>query len=323
MLKETLCAQMQLPRAYVDEIQRSASHRYKVFFIEKKRGGLREIHHPAPELKAIQRWLLRSVIDRLPVHTAAFAYRPGRGIAANARMHAGGDYLLRLDFAGFFPSLTREDVARLLSHERAITALWTQDDFDFFCDIVCRRNRLTIGAPTSPGLSNCLCFELDVRLTEYCRSREITYTRYADDLTFSSRRRHALSKVPRFVRKTLDDLNFPKGLRLNFRKTANLSRRNRRVVTGLVLTSTREVSLGRAAKRALRTRLHLHSLATPVERKALAGMLAYALSVEPEFINRLVLKYGADEVRSAMRPEQAGLGLIHREGVSETPMTRD
>src|SRR3954462_15230034 len=87
----------------------SAPCRYKVFYVPKRDGGLREIAQPARELKLLQRVMVAHVLAPLPVHDAARAYRKGISIRDNAKPHAGNGPVLKMDFEDFFPSIQSAD----------------------------------------------------------------------------------------------------------------------------------------------------------------------------------------------------------------------
>lgn len=297
MLRQRVSDELGLPLDLVNGIGRSASHRYFSYRIPKRvGGGFREIHHPARELKVLQRWLVAEVISRLPVHEAAAAYRRGKGIGDHARLHVRNSFLLRMDFRHFFPSLTVTDVKNLIGRHRNLFTDWDGGDLAWFGSVVSRENRLTIGAPTSPGLSNTLCFDLDTRLSNLAFERGVTYSRYADDLFFSTSEPDVLRLVEEDTKGIVSSLELPSRLVLNDEKTVHASRKRRRVVTGIVLTSDGRLSVGRDRKRALRTMVHRYPELTTKEKRHLAGMLAYVRSVEPNFIDRLVLKYGSERV---------------------------
>ena len=303
MLAEQMSDDLQLPIGYLHTVAKTASHRYKTYEIMKKTGGVRTISHPARELKTIQRWLVSHVINKLPVHQAAMAYRPGIGIANNAAVHQRSRFLLRIDFEDFFPSLTHGDIRLYVLGNQDHFKDWDDDDLAFFCATVCRGDCLTIGAPSSPGIANALCMQLDTRLNEFCKSKSVLYSRYADDLFFSARKPGVLPAVESQLGKVVKALDWPKGLKVNKKKTAHVSKRSRRIVTGLTLTSDGAVSVGRERKRAIRSRIHQLEKLLPEERRRLAGMLAFVKGVEPTFINRIIVKFGADRVAEAMRME--------------------
>jgi retron-type reverse transcriptase len=115
MLISDISRGLNLPVDYLETLAATASYRYKRYPIPKKSGGVRLISHPARELKLVQNWLVDNVLNRLPVHDSATAYRQGSSILKNAAPHAKNNFLLRIDFRDFFPSLTRADVAGVLS----------------------------------------------------------------------------------------------------------------------------------------------------------------------------------------------------------------
>ncbi len=184
MIVERIAAELGLPVKFVHSIAAGASHEYKIYPIPKRTGGVRQICHPSRRLKALQRWLLRSIINKWPVHDAAMAYRSGSSIWSNAAVHLSSRYLIRMDCREFFPSITYDDIFHYLADHLALVAGWTVNDKDVFCKLVCRNRMLTIGAPTSPALSNAICFELDSKLYNLAENNGAKYTRYADDLFF-------------------------------------------------------------------------------------------------------------------------------------------
>ena len=305
MLLEQISQRLLLPPKYIGNLAAGASHHYKAYQISKKRGGTRLIEHPSKPLKAVQRWLATNVISHFPIHGAASAYRRGTNVAQNARRHADSSFLVRLDLHDFFHSLTAPDVAQLIQSSIVYVPdgdKWTPDDIDLFVRLVCKDGRLTIGAPTSPPLCNALCYQMDLQLTAFADRRELAYSRYADDLVFSARSPDQLKNVDSEVTNILKSLDLPKNLRLNTAKTWHVSRKGRRKVTGVVITCDGKLSVGRPLKRRLRSEVFKwHTLDAP-RKKSLAGWLAYVRSVEPEFINSLILKYGADRIIDAMHP---------------------
>lgn len=159
--------------------------RYKRFEIAKKRGGIREIYAPATSLKIIQQKLnqvLQSVYSAKP---SAHGFLPKRNIVTNSLPHVKKRYVLNLDLKDFFPSINFGRVRGMFmhtpynrNHEVATT----------LAQICCFNGYLPQGAPTSPIVSNMLCAKLDSRLQKLAKEHRSTYTRYADDITFSTSR---------------------------------------------------------------------------------------------------------------------------------------
>lgn len=299
-LADELAVSLQLPVQLVLGLAHKATHSYKTYEIPKKSGGTRTIHHPSRELKALQRWMLRKVVWQWKVHDAAFAYKLGRNIYQHAQAHEKSRYLLRLDLSEFFPSIKFNDILAYLDQRPPGTEQWDGDDRVLFALVISRHGELTIGAPTSPSVSNALCWELDSQLARFAHEEGLIYTRYADDLFFSSQVPNKLGSVPSFVDGVLNELRCPSGLRRNIAKTRHSSKRGRRMVTGIVLSSDGHAVLGRARRREIRGLVHQFESLLPEGRERLKGLLAFARSIEPEFINSLVLKYGSTRIDSAL-----------------------
>ena len=226
------------------------------------------------------------------MHNAATAYRKGRSIFDNAKAHVENRFLLRMDMQEFFPSLTVDDMDTYKRMRPNLFKGWTDQDFKWFCFLVFRFDRLTIGAPTSPAMSNALCFDLDVTLDGICQLRGVTYTRYADDLFFSADESGALADVEQEVKTAVAKLTLPGTLRINDTKTRHSSKKGARRVTGIVLGSDGIVYVGRHLKREVRSQVYKLDSLAPKDRARLAGMISYITGFDPEFMNALVLKYG-------------------------------
>lgn len=274
----------------------TASRRYKVYQIPKRDGrSVRTIAQPAPEVKLLQRILHDKLIEKWPVHNAATAYVAERSIADHVRRHVDSKYLLKLDFKNFFPSITAADIRQ---HAERHSNLG-KEDLDIFVNIVAWRNKLdgsfslSIGAPSSPAISNSIMFEFDKSISYFCVDREVTYSRYADDLAFSTKHKNTLKLVEAEVNRLTLSIQSPK-LAINEKKTVNVSKRHNRTLVGLTITPDQKVSLGRERKRDIRAKLHLYGKGylTGEDVAHLRGLLAYAWSIEPEFVLSLVEKRG-------------------------------
>ena len=297
MILEEMARQLVLPVPFLEKLALTASFRYKEYRIPKKTGGERTIHHPARELKLLQKWLLQHVLASLPIHPAATAYVKDASIRRNAEMHAAHNYLLRVDFQDFFPSLKGTDVVAVLRANQPTAAATgvTAQDIDFMRKILCRFDSLTIGAPTSPQISNAIMFECDTTWSGIAQDLDVTYTRYADDLYFSTNRANILSELFERLRESLKERGTPI-LQINNKKTTFSSRKRRRLVAGLILTCDRKISIGRRKKRHLKSlvwKLRQKQLA-PDEIASLRGWIAYLRSVEPSFVLSLQQKYNLD-----------------------------
>jgi len=295
MLHDRIAAETRFPAKLITRVAQTANHLYKTYAIPKKNGGLRIIDHPAKDLKLLQRWLVQNVLSQLPVHGSAMAYRRNSGVGENARVHAPFSYMLRVDFENFFPSITADDIRSLLRLNRGTLDRIgiSSDDFELIVRLACKDGRLTIGAPSSPALSNAVMFTFDNEWYETAHAMDVAYTRYADDIYFSTHRPRLLIALLEQLRGDLARRPSPR-LRINEAKTVFTSRKRRRLVTGLVLTSDNKVSLGRTTKRRIRTLVFRSGLGDLSREQTmyLRGYISYARSVDPQFVASLQRRYG-------------------------------
>lgn len=245
---------------------------------------------PKRRLKAIQRRLLRLLVDRLPVSGSAHGFCRGRSIRSCAEPHVGRRILLKLDLADFFPTIHVGRVRGLLVAlgygypvATTLAVLMTEAErqpveIDGVLYQVPIGPRFCVqGAPTSPGLANAICLRLDRRLAGLARSLGFVYTRYADDLSFSGDDPALLVKLRSLATRIVVE----EGFRLNTRKTRVARAGRAQRVTGV--TVNRVAGLSRRERRTLRAELHAHerSGGTEEERRRLAGKLAYLAMLNP------------------------------------------
>jgi retron-type reverse transcriptase len=313
-LLQQLSTEFSLPMHDLIYLIRSAPYRYKVYEIDKKTPGQkRTIAQPARELKPLQRWVIQNVLAEFPIHESAMAYRKNWNILDNASRHARQRYLCKLDFKNFFPSIKAADF-ELFMRSASSAHPWTEEEIGYLSRILfwCKKRgksfELSIGAPSSPMVSNILLYGFDLAIGTLCTQTDVVYTRYADDLTFSTNRPGVLQRIEIQIPKICTSLKSPR-LLLNRQKTVYASKRGSRRVTGLVLTNDGLVSIGRNKKRIIRATIHKYMSGGLADNEAasLAGTLAFINSVEPSFLRRLSGQYGSAVIRD----------LLARRGSSE------
>ncbi|MHC4644952.1 MAG: reverse transcriptase family protein, partial [Planctomycetota bacterium] len=154
---------------------------YNEFTIPKRSGGTRTIAAPAPELKKIQKTILRRLLRPLKCHPHATGFERGHSIVTNAKPHVGAGVLIRMDIRNFFNATSAKRVRKFFSGLG-----WNRPAAKLLTKLCTHRNGLPQGAPTSPRLSNLLNSALDARLAGLARvCYKAAYSRYADDITFS------------------------------------------------------------------------------------------------------------------------------------------
>ena len=289
-----------IPEDVLDQIIRSSPYRYKVYKIPKKSGkGVRKIAQPAKEVKRLQYWIIDNIFPFFEIHQSATAYVSGKNIFNNTQPHCCNPYILKLDFKNFFPSIKGGD---FIAYCKANPSFRYSDaDLERLTRILFWRPKreeglqLSIGAPSSPQLSNAILFQFDSDIYNFCQNKEICYTRYADDMTFSMHDKFLRGKTEERVKIVLNELPFPR-LELNQGKTVYGSKAHRRMVTGLILSNDNRVSLGRDKKRMISSQIHHFKQGSLSEkgRTRLRGLVGFARSVEPGFMRRMEAKYGSD-----------------------------
>jgi RNA-directed DNA polymerase len=244
--------------------------------IPKRSGGARKLLVPAPELKALQRRILRRVLKKLRCHAAAKGFQPGESIVTNALPHARQAVVVRLDVKDFFPT-TRAD--RVNRYFRRVG--WNHPAAGLLTRLCTHGVGLPQGAPTSPRLSNLVNFRLDRRIAAMAERQGARYTRYADDITlsFAEDDRVRVRRLIRFVRKVAGE----EGYRVHGRKKTRVRRRHQRqTVTGLVVNDG--VKLSRRTRRWLRAVEHHLATGRPatLTPEQLAGWRALRKMVESQ-----------------------------------------
>ncbi|MFZ4395854.1 MAG: reverse transcriptase family protein, partial [Kiritimatiellia bacterium] len=176
-----------------------ASGQYKAFCIRKKGGGKRPILAPTGDLRRVQRWINETILKAVPLHEAAQGFRTGRSIVSNARAHARKEAVLNIDLKSFFHTVYQrrvhgifkslgytKGVAKLLAR---LTTVRLPKEMELeMGDVPIFRAGMAVlpqGASTSPALANIAARGLDMRFAGYAAKHGLTYTRYADDITFS------------------------------------------------------------------------------------------------------------------------------------------
>lgn len=292
----------------------TAPHRYKTYNIRKRNGnGFRQIAQPTPAIKIIQKEAIEKIIHELPIHESCMAYVINKSIKDNAELHMGNTYLLKMDFKDFFPSITPLD---LMQHcKKYYSKLDEIDNFVipklFFWKPKGMGLRLSIGAPSSPFISNTIMYDFDCLIFERTKSMGITYSRYADDLTFTTKQQGILFGIPELVKNTCLEIEYPR-LTINEEKTIFSSKSNNRHITGIVITNEGKISLGRDRKRKIKSFVFkcINGNLNEEEIEYLKGNIAFAKNIEPAFFDSLVKKFGHEAI-SVICSHQKGKKLFN------------
>ena len=280
---------------------------YTTFRIPKRSGGERTITAPIAATKALQRRILRRLLDRLPAHPAAQGFERGRSIVTNAAVHQDPAVLVKLDVEDFFGT-TR--TARIRRYWRVIG--WDREAAAVLTRLTTHVGGLPQGAPTSPRLSNLVNVRLDARLAGIARSRGAVYTRYADDLSFSFTADDgaAVRQLIHAVRRTV----WAEGrYRIHVNRKVEIRRRHeRQAITGLIVNEG-PPRLDRERRRWLRAVEHRrYSGGRPtIDDDALRGWQALEAMIENQ------------ATAAPARPSVAAPNDLHDDRDEEDPAFQD
>ena len=260
---------------------------YKEYNIYPYPGKVRTIRQPVRPLKAVQAWILRNILDKLTPSPHATAFIKRKNLKDNVAPHANNRYFLCLDLKDFFPSIKMWRVVSLFK------LLGYSNYSAFILARICTcKNSLPQGAVTSPSLSNFISGKLDKRISGYTSKKNVIYTRYADDMTFSSNNPKSLHRITPMVKKIITTSGFT----LNDRKERRFGPRQKCAITGLVKNnSSPKFSIGKRKKREMRAVIHRfivkeqHNFNYPTEA-SIVGWLNYLQSVDTESYTQM-LKY--------------------------------
>lgn len=239
---------------------------YSTFEIPKRNGNTRTICAPSGDLKALQSklsnllWLYqKSIWDSKSINpNISHAFEKGKSIITNARIHRNKRYILNLDLENFFDSFHFGRVQGYfeknryfkLPHEVAV----------ILAQLTCFQGRLPQGAPSSPIITNLICQSLDFRLLSISKKFKLDYTRYADDLTFSTNDKHFIEKQEDFFTE-INAIIKSAGFSINEKKTRLQFKDSRQEVTGLIVNKKLNVNHSYVRK----TRAMAHQLYTTGE----------------------------------------------------------
>ena len=292
---------------------------YRYAAVPRRSGLPRVIEAPKLKLKEVQRWVLREILDHVPVHAAAQGFARGRSVTEHARAHLGQPAVLRFDLTDFFASVSAGRVFgifRTVGYDPAVahvlTGLTTNTVPQHVWQVIhqaaasagigprFRLGRqlaaphLPQGAPTSPALANLAAFGLDRRLTGLAATAGLRYSRYADDLTFSGGR---LRRGWRGLEALVAEISRDEGFALNADKTSVRTAAARQQVCGIVVNATPNIP--RPEYDRLKAILHNAAVHGPAAqglagREAeLRGRIAWVASLNPRRGEKLLRRFQA------------------------------
>ena len=198
---------------------------YHNVFIPKSDGSKRKLSVPDLILKRVQRSIADNILVQYPISKYAKAYKPGSNVQQNAQPHVGKKKVLKLDIEGFFDHILYSQVKDVVFYKEKFA-----EPIRILLTMLCYyKESLPQGAPTSPAITNIIMYDFDEKVGAFCNEKNIAYTRYCDDMTFSGD--FDEGAIISFVKDELSGM----GLFLKKRKTAMIPASKRQTVTGIVV----------------------------------------------------------------------------------------
>lgn len=291
-------------------LAQSKDKRYSEFFIKKKSGFERNINAPDEYLKRVQQLLniLLQIVFQDKVHNCTNGFLFDRNIVRNALPHVDKRYVLNMDIKDFFPSVNFRRIKKVLEFE-PFNLVDTREFIGFIITNISVYNGiLPQGAPTSPIISNIVTQKLDRRISKYCDSLKVKYTRYADDLSFSSNKSILTFEFQNKIISIIKE----EGFTVNADKTRLNTNRQRQEVTGIIVN--KKLNINRTYLKKVRTILHNWEIrgdlytqqifekhyshkekGSPDFRKVVSGYIHFIGLVRgknDELFNKLLFKFG-------------------------------
>lgn len=280
---------LKLDKEYIQKIINHSSYYYKDYTIPKSAGGKRPIAQPSPELKTFQYWASHNILSHLPVSKGSFAYNKGDSIKKHAAYHANANFIFHTDIREFFPNIHPEMLTKqILSIQPKLEAanIWYGDLCENVAKICFRKKSLSIGAVSSPRVSNAIMFPFDEKMRDYCKKSKLLYSRYADDIYISSDF-YISPQVAADVSMELRRCGFE----MNRKKTWFHSKKYRHRITGLIITTDGRVSVGTEMRNKIKKMVYERIIHHRGESDVVLGYLSYLKNIEPHTYNHLIVKY--------------------------------
>lgn len=301
ILLETISQNLNIPQSMLNTAILHARESVTHIEIPKRDGSSRLVYQPSNKLKVIQYWLINNIFKDFEIHDCAMAYQKKKSIKLNAKTHQENRYFLKLDFKNFFPSIKFKDFEPYIqkwNNNRKVPF----DDSDLLETIrqscfYYKDDLLPIGFPTSPIISNIVMREFDIKISTLLSNKDdygiSVYTRYADDLTFSTDMKGACKKIKTLVTTSLREMGSP-NLRLNPSKTKYVSSSSGSAfITGLRICHDGHITIHRKCKDKIRLLISLYKKGQLPEEEinSLKGHLSYIRDVDSSFYSKMQKKY--------------------------------
>ncbi|WP_026895747.1 retron Ec67 family RNA-directed DNA polymerase/endonuclease [Clostridiisalibacter paucivorans] len=228
--------------------KKGVDYYYETFEVPKRNSGARIINAPSGDLKTLQKKLSKILYEHQIIHIQnhkiknkiSHGFEKEKGIITNAEIHRNKRFVMNVDIKDFFESFHFGRVKGFFNKSKAFNM--SEEVAIIIAQITCFNGKLPQGAPTSPIITNLICNILDMRILSICKEYKLDYSRYADDLTFSTNDKHFIKNKNGFYDNLKREIQ-GFGLLINEKKTRIEYKDSRQVVTGL--TVNKKISVKR------------------------------------------------------------------------------
>ncbi len=245
---DDLCYNIGISPKFLKYVLYVKKDKYYDFKIPKKNGDFRSISSPCRELKYIQRQLLKFFEKEYSFLDCQHGFIKGRSCVTNAKLHVGKRFVLNGDIEHFFDTIHFGRVRGIFLNK---PFYYSKEVATIIAKITCYNKKLPQGAPTSPFVSNIICYTMDKKLDYIAKKYNCRYSRYADDITFSTDSELFPTEIANiknesisFSKKIIRIINggYENGFVFNDKKTRFYKRYNRQEVTGVVVNKKTNVN---------------------------------------------------------------------------------
>lgn len=220
--------------------KKKVENSYTTFSVHKKSGGQRNINVPSKELKDVQRNIVKVILTQQNIFqfknniksNISHAFTKDKSIITNAEIHKNKRFVLNIDLEDFFKSFHFGRVQGYFEKNKSY--LFPKNIATVLAQLTCYNGSLPQGAPSSPIITNLICNILDMKLLKIAKKYKLDYSRYADDLTFSTNNKNFDKKSEEFFNQ-LEIIIKQSGFKINPQKTRLQFKQSRQIVTGLVV----------------------------------------------------------------------------------------
>lgn len=257
----------------------------------------------AKKLNDYHKFIEKIIIEYIPVNNNVYSYLKNKNIYEAISSHKDSKYFFKTDIQNFFSSIDKDLIKKIINNN---TNKILVDDIDKYIDeiinLITYDDILPVGFITSPKLSNTILNQFDEEIERYCKNNNIVFTRYSDDLIFSSNNQEILRSLKNIIQEKLKELYEDK-FKLNDKKTMFLDKTKRIFLLGMVITPDGHITVDKNIKKNIKQLIYFYKNDKEKYQDYLEkyydgnkskayGKLNYIYEIDKSFILYLRKKYG-------------------------------